>query len=118
MDYQYDSFNRLLEMRDNTTNEVQYVGRTNNPVRRQSEHTKDPRKANLQPLEVKFTGLTKDEARVMEQLLISAYLLDNLYNARREIAVRNVGGYAERIRNVISIFGGALEDEFLNLMEW
>ena len=103
-------------MRDKTTNEVQYVGRTNNPARRQNEHAKDPKKANLQPLEVKFSGLTKAEARAMEQVLISAYSLDNLSNARREIAVGNVSGFAGRIGNIVSIFGGAVEDEFLDLM--
>ena len=103
-------------MRDKTTNHVKYVGRTNNPQRRQKEHTRDTRKANLQPLEVKFTGLTKTEARAMEQILISAYTLDNLLNARREIAVGNVAGFTGRIDNVISIFEGVAEDELLNLM--
>jgi len=73
-------------------------------------------KANLQSLEVKFTGLTKTEARAMEQILISAYTLDNLLNARREIAVGNVAGFTGRIDNVISIFEGVAEDELLNLM--
>ena len=82
----------------------------------QKEHTRDTRKANLQPLEVKFTGLTKTEARAMEQILISAYTLDNLLNARREIAVGNVAGFTGRIDNVISIFEGVAEDELLNLM--
>ena len=103
-------------MRDKTTGDVQYVGRTNNPIRRQSEHAKDPKKANLQPLEVKFSGLTKFEARAMEQVLISAYSLENLINARREIATGNVGRFAGKIGNIISIFGGAVEDELLNLM--
>lgn len=83
-------------MRNKTTNEVQYVGRTNNPARRQSEHAKDPKIANLQPLEIKFSGLTRGEASAMEQMLISAYSLDNLSNARREIAVGNVSGFAEK----------------------
>ncbi|MBQ7551651.1 MAG: GIY-YIG nuclease family protein, partial [Bacteroidales bacterium] len=103
-------------MRDKTTNEVQYVGRTNNPGRRQSEHAKDPKKANLQPLEVKFSGLTKHEARAIEQMLISAYSLDNLSNARREISVGNVGGFAGKIGKIINLFGSVAEDELLNLM--
>lgn len=41
----------------------------------------------------------------MEQILISAYTLDNLLNAGREIAVGNVAGFTGRIDNVISIFG-------------
>ena len=52
----------------------------------------------------------------MEQILISAYTLDNLLNARREIAVGNVAGFTGRIDNVISIFEGVAEDEVLNLM--
>ena len=47
---------------------------------------------------------------------ISAYTLDNLLNARREIAVGNVAGFTGRIDNVISIFEGVAEDELLNLM--
>ena len=53
----------------------------------------------------------------MEQVLISAYSLDNLCNARREIGIGNVRGFSGKIGNIISIFGGAVEDEFLNLME-
>ena len=103
-------------MRDKATNEVRYVGRTNNPMRRQLEHAKDPKKADLLPLEVKFSGLTKSEARAMEQLLISAYSLGNLYNARREIAVGNVAGYAGKIGNIVSMIVGTVEDDLLNLM--
>lgn len=52
----------------------------------------------------------------MEQILNSAYTLDNLLNAGREIAVGNVAGFTGRIDNVISIFEGVAEDELLNLM--
>ena len=62
------------------------------------------------------SNLTKTEARAMEQIIISSYTLDNLINARREIAVGNVKGFTGKIKNVISIFGGVIEDEFLNLM--
>ncbi len=103
-------------MRNKITNEVQYIGRTNNPTRRQKEHERDPSKDNLGPLEVKFSGLTKFEARVMEQMLISAYSMENLLNARREIAKGNINGLTGKIENIINIFGGAVEDEFLNLM--
>lgn len=103
-------------MRDSTTKAVQYVGRTNNPVRRQGQHDKDPKKAHLDPLEVKFTGLTMRGARVMEQVIISAYTLQNLDNARREIATGNVRGFAGNMNNVIKIFDGAMESELLSLM--
>ena len=104
-------------MRDKSTNEVQYVGRTNNPARRQMEHSKDPKKANLNPLEVKYVGLAKYDARIVEQLLISAYTLDNLSNARREIAKGKVHNAAGRIKNIARIIGGARESELLSLME-
>lgn len=58
----------------NKTKEVQYVGRTNNPICRQKEHGRDPKKTHLDPLEVKFTGLTRIEAQVMEQIVISTYI--------------------------------------------
>ncbi|MFR0974472.1 MAG: hypothetical protein ACLSE9_08725 [Acutalibacteraceae bacterium] len=62
------------------------------------------------------TNISITEARAMEQILISAYTLDNLLNAGREIAVGNVAGFTGRIDNVISIFEGVAEDELLNLM--
>lgn len=99
------------------TNDVQYVGITNNPIRRQREHDQDKRKEHLKPLEVKFTGLTRVEARIIEQILISAYTMQNLDNARREIAIGNLGGFAGSMNNVISIFSGAAESELLCLME-
>lgn len=103
-------------MRDSTTKAVQYVGRTKNPVKRQGQHDRDPKKAHLDPLEVKFTALSMREARMMEQILISAYTLQNLDNARREIATGNVRGFAENMDNIINIFDGALESELLSLM--
>lgn len=116
-DYQGPIKNQsVYVMRDKITNEIKYVGRTNNPIRRQAEHEKDPNKAHLNPLEVKFSGLTITEARAMEQVLISSYSLSNLSNARREIAVGNVSGFAGKMQNIISIFVGSVESDLLNLM--
>ena len=102
-------------MRDQE-NKVEYVGRTNDPVRRQYEHSRDPSKSHLQPLEVKFTNLTVDEARVVEQLLISTYTLDNLLNARREISQKKIGSFTNSIHNTVKLFENLAEDEALNLM--
>ena len=104
-------------MRDENDKRVRYVGRTNDPVRRQKEHEKDPKKKELEPLEVVITGLTVDEARVFEQLLISTYTLNNLDNARREISAGKLGQFSQSIGNAISIFEGAIENEYLCLME-
>ena len=103
-------------MGTNIQNEKAITVQSNNPIRRQKEHDRDVTKSDLLPLEVKFTGLTVQEARAMEQLLISSYMLDNLLNARREIAVGKVGNYAGRIYTVIRLFGSSIEDGFLNLM--
>lgn len=62
------------------------------------------------------SGLTKLEARAYEQIVISAYTLGNLQNARREIAAGNVAGFAGNMNNTIKLFGGLAEDELLNLM--
>ena len=104
-------------MRDKMTDEIKYVGRTNNPQRRNQEHRRDIRKNGLEDLEVVFTGLTKKEAIVVEQSLISAYALENLQNARREIAAGNVYKFTEYVGNVIQLFSGVTESELLCLME-
>lgn len=104
-------------MRDKDTRVIEYVGRTNDPVRRQKEHARDPKKNHLDELEVKFTGLTVFEARIMEQVIISAYTLKALDNGRREIARGNLKGCKGQMDNVISLYQSALESEFLSLME-
>ena len=101
----------------NKSENVEYVGRTIDPKRRQTQHKADPTKAHLRPLQVIATGLTKEEARVMELTIISAYALDNLLNARREIAVGNVAGFSAHINNTMTLYRNLAEDEILNLME-
>ena len=96
-------------------NKVKYVGRTNNPTRRRHEHLRNPSKAGY-VMHVVFTELTLDEAKVYEQALISAYTLEYLDNARREIAVGNLHGYRKSICAVAQLFDGVVEDELLNLM--
>ena len=51
-----------------------------------------------------------------EQALISTYTLNYLVNARREIAVRNLGKFQDYIGSIAAIFEGVAEDELLNLM--
>ena len=66
-------------------NIIKYVGRTNDPDRRMREHKRDP----LHPerknynMVVLASGLTKEQAMALEQILISAFTLGNLENARR-----------------------------------
>lgn len=60
--------------------------------------------------------MKRNKAKVTEQVLISAYTLKYLDNARREISVGNLSGYSNNISAVIQIFEGVTEDELKNLM--
>ena len=77
---------------------VKYVGRTNDPGRREQEHKHDP----VHPwredyvMTVVKSGLTLEQAIAWEQVTISAYTLRYLENARREIAVKNNGSMEKR----------------------
>ena len=62
------------------------------------------------------TGLSVKEAKATEQVLISAYTLDYLDNARREIAAGNLPGYWDYMNSVTQIIGSVTEDELMNLM--
>ena len=86
----------------NDDNLVKYVGRTNDPIRRMNEHKNDLRHLQRKEyvMDVVLTGLTKDESTLWEQTLISGYSIAYLENARREIAVRNVGKFASYIGSV------------------
>ena len=59
---------KLVDDQGNT----KYVGRTNNPERRAKEHKRSSDKSNLEMVKI-ASGLTKVEARAMEQIVISAY---------------------------------------------
>ena len=53
---------------------------------------------------------------VAKQALISTYTLNYLVNARREIAVRNIGKFQDYMGSIAEIYEGIIEDELLNLM--
>lgn len=61
------------------------------------------------------SGLTKREAMITEQLLISTYTLEYLTNARREIAVKNLEGYRENMDACIELFVSSNVDELMDL---
>ena len=69
---------------------IQDVGRTINPVRRNSEHQADQRDKWIpfRPfiLIPVATGLTENEARVLKQALIVGYTFKALTNVRNSIA--------------------------------
>ena len=97
---------------------VKYVGRTNDPARRMTEHKHDPKHPERQnyEMQVLLSGLTLREAMLFEQVLISAFTLDHLDNARREIAVGNINSYQQHLAAVMEIFVGCTEDGLLALL--
>jgi len=105
-------------LKEKDTGKVRYVGRTNNPARREQEHKNDerhPERKNYK-MTVVQTGLTIDQARAYEQIAISAYTIEYLDNARREISVGRLDAFASSIADIAQLFESVLEDEAKNLM--
>ena len=98
---------------------VHYVGRTNDPDRRKAEHKNDPKHPERASYDMKViaTGLSKPQARVAEQIFISAYSIQSLDNLRREIAIKKLGNFKGEISVIIELYEGVAEDELWNLME-
>ena len=96
---------------------VRYVGRTNEPDRRLNEHrhNKKTNRSNY-TMHIIATGLTKDEARVLEQVVISAYTLSYLENARREIGKGNLANFRMYLSAASDVFCGAAEEALFSLM--
>ena len=116
----YDTFHYVLKCYKDEAqygkNTVGYVGRTNDLDRRAKEHERDSSKVCLgKPIAV-VTGLTIGEARIVEQLLISAYTLEALENHRREIGVNKLSS-VNITDYIISLEMGVAESEMLCLME-
>jgi hypothetical protein len=102
----------------NNGNLVKYVGRTNDPARRLREHQNDPRhpeRAGYKMI-VFASGLTLGEAKLVEQVAISAFTLAHLDNARREIAVGNIAAYQQHMGAAKELFVGVTEDGLLSLI--
>ena len=83
-----------------------------------SEHKRDP----LHPerknynMVVLASGLTKEQAMALEQILISAFTLGNLENARREISAGNIEQYRCYLKAAAEIIQGASEESLFDLM--
>ena len=50
------------------------------------------------------TGLSRDEARAREQFYISMFTIENLKNARREIAVKNLPQFKQYVSATASLW--------------
>ena len=107
--------NSVYVLRD-SDNIVRYVGRTNDPNRRRREHGRDPLKKDYH-MQVIATGMSRTHAIMFEQTLISAYSLDNLDNARREIALKNIPKFITYLTSFRDIVCGIPEDIIRNILE-
>ena len=101
-DYDNNSVYLLIDPNDGL---VKYVGRTNNPPKRWNAHKRRDDFKNYQMVVV-ATGLSKPESMLLEQVLISAFTLQYLSNARREIAVGNIPNFQNNMGAVISLISG------------
>ena len=101
-------------------NVVHYVGRTNDPDRRDREHKSLLSNKKHYKMEVVMTGLSKNEARAAEQILISAYSLEALDNARREIAAANVVKFTDEVGRALGLMSGdsRLSTNIEDLTDW
>jgi predicted GIY-YIG superfamily endonuclease len=111
--------NCVYVLKDPTDNNlVKYVGRTNDPGRREKEHKNDPlhpQRADYNMV-VLVTGLTKNEAMAVEQFLISAYTVGYLENARREISARRVPQFESYLGAIAEIHTGISGNTILEFM--
>ena len=105
---EYESYS-VYYLTDPSDQLIKYVGITNDPARRLREHQHDPLHPKRQnyTMTVIMSGLTKDYARFIEQILISAFTLSYLENARREISVRNIEKYNCYLNAAVEVFSAS-----------
>jgi hypothetical protein len=99
------------------SNQVRCVGRTNDPVRRAKEHKAWYSDKKDYTMIVVMSGLDKGTAMATEQLLISAFTLNALDNARREIAAFRVGGFLNELNRAAEIMLGEPITSITTLLE-
>jgi RHS repeat-associated protein len=96
---------------------VIYIGMTKNIGQRRDAHRQLPgrEKWDLTPYQ---TGLTKEEARIWEQLLIATYTLERLDNKINSVAPKKIGlsKFAQAIADITSLEESVREDEVYHLL--
>lgn len=111
-----ETFDNNVYVLTGSDQRVHYVGITNDVGRREDEHRYDKKHdwRSAYNMTVVATGLTRSQARMYEQVLISAYTIDAIENARREIAVRNLPKFADELVIINHLLGvGVIPIDFL-----
>ena len=100
--------------------DVHYVGRTNDPRRREKEHLSIFSPLRHLRMEVVITGLDKDTARATEQILIHTYTLEALDNARNEISHFNIIRFGQEFGRSLNIMssGNNLSTTIEDIFDW
>ncbi len=112
-----EAYNNSVYLLRDSDEIVRYVGRTNRPKQRLTEHRHNKKvdRSNY-TMQIIATGLTKNEAMVLEQVVISAYTLSYLENARREIGKGNLSNFRMYLSAAGDILCGAAEEALFGLM--
>lgn len=102
----------VYQLRNEDTKQIDYVGRTVNPTTRKKNHQKT--KPN-HSFEVIATGLTREEARGVEQIYMIEYNTKSLLNRINGINPNNIKReiYMEAGRQIIKYLGNVVSNEAL-----
>ena len=94
----------------NGTIDVVYVGITTRFNARQKQHQKRFPKSNYTMMPV-ATGLTKSQARAMEQTIITAYTLDTLVNIINSISPKKWNNFKTEVKQMTTLMESWIDQE-------
>lgn len=102
----------VYRLRNNATKQIDYVGRTVNPVTRKQNHEKTKPDHTF---EVIATGLTREEARGIEQIYMVEYNTRSLLNKINGISPNNIKKelYMNAGRQALQCIGNIVSNEAL-----
>jgi RHS repeat-associated protein len=103
----------VYQLVDKTTNEIVYVGRTKNPIAREAAHRRNYSNTDFVPIK---TGLTKYEARGLEQIAMLHYNTKAYLNKINGISPHNkkLAGFMYLGAQFVYYLGNVVSNEVLN----
>ena len=105
----------VYQLRNKESKEIEYVGRTVNIEAREKAHKE---RFPNHSLEVMYSGLTREEARGLEQIYMIEYNTKSFLNKINGISPKNkkIEVYMEAGRQAIHYFGNVVSNEALYWM--